>query len=258
MNNIDRVFKEKDKLLSVYFTAGFPSLNDTVVIMKHLQEAGVDMIEIGMPFSDPVADGPTIQKSSQKALKNGMTVPLLLEQLQGIRQSVQIPLVLMGYLNPVLQYGVERFCRECRTIGIDGLIIPDLPLQEWLEDYQAVFDENELYNIFLISPQTSEARVRLIDKHSSGFIYMVSSASITGARKGIAEEQLAYFRRIREMKLRNPGLIGFGISDHDTFSTACQYAPGAIIGSAFIKVLEESSDLKKDISDFVGRIRGSQ
>lgn len=258
MNNLDKVFKEKKNILSVYFTAGFPSLNDTIPIMKHLQEAGADIIEVGMPFSDPVADGPTIQKSNQKALENGMSVPLLLEQLKEVRKSIHIPIILMGYLNPVMQYGVEKFCKACQTIGIDGLILPDLPLREYKNDYKSLFEAAGIYNIFLITPQTTSERIKMIDDHSSGFIYMVSSASITGSSSGMGEEQLSYFERINAMELNHPFLIGFGISDKASFATACQYASGAIIGSAFIKALENSHHLESSIKYFVQNIKGNR
>ena len=247
--------QKKNDILSVYYTAGYPQLNDTVCIAEYLEQAGADMIEIGMPYSDPVADGPTIQQSGSQALNNGMTIRLLFEQLQDIRSRVSLPLILMGYLNPALQYGLERFCQQCQKVGIDALIIPDLPMQEYLDEYKALFESYGLYNIFLISPQTSEDRIRRIDEHSHGFIYMVSSASITGARSQITDEQIAYFERIRQMNLRHPTLIGFGISSHDTFRIACQHAQGAIIGSAFIKALAKSQRLEEDIHDFVQQIK---
>ena len=251
-HRIDQLFQQKkEKILSVYYTAGFPQLDDTVSIAEYLQQAGADLIEIGMPYSDPLADGPTIQDSSQQALDNGMSIKVLLQQLQDIRQKVDIPLILMGYLNPVIQYGVEKFCEQCQEIGIDALIIPDLPMQAYLEEYKTMFESYGLYNIFLITPQTSEERIRLIDEHSHGFIYMVSSASITGARGSITKEQITYFNRIQAMQLHHPQLIGFGISNHETFSQTCQYAQGAIIGSAFIKTLAESQDLEKDITAFI-------
>lgn len=256
-HRIDQLFQQKKKeILSVYYTAGFPEREDTVRIAEYLEQAGADLIEIGMPYSDPLADGPTIQDSSQRALDNGMSIKLLLEQLQSIRDTVNIPLILMGYLNPVIQYGVERFCQQCQQIGVDALIIPDLPMQAYLDEYKARFESYGLYNIFLITPQTSEERIRLIDEHSHGFIYMVSSASVTGAKGHITEEQVEYFNRIQGMNLTHPQLIGFGISNRDTFSRASEYAQGAIIGSAFIKVLAESDDLQKDISGFIRAIKG--
>ena len=256
-NRLTELFRRKDRnILSVYYTAGHPNLDDTVRIAEHLQQAGADVIEIGMPYSDPLADGPTIQQSGARALNNGMSISKLFAQLQHIRSTVSLPLILMGYLNPAMQYGLERFCEQCQRVGIDALIIPDLPMQEYLDEYKALFESYGLSNIFLVSPQTSEERIRLIDEHSHGFIYVVSSASITGAKSGITDEQIAYFERIRAMQLRHPTLIGFGISDHKTFRTACRYAQGAIIGSAFIKRLEASEDLKQDIDQFVGKIKG--
>ncbi|MDF9798675.1 tryptophan synthase alpha chain [Catalinimonas alkaloidigena] len=256
-NRIDQIFREKQgDILSVYYTAGFPGLNDTVRIAQYLEEAGADLIEIGMPFSDPLADGPTIQNSGTQALSNGMTIKKLFEQLSDIRSSVHIPIILMGYMNPVMQFGVENFCKHCQQAGVDALILPDLPMQEYLEEYKELFESYGLYNIFLISPQTSEDRIRLIDENSHGFIYMVSSASITGAKRGISEEQITYFKRIQAMKLQHPTLIGFGISNHETFSKACEHASGAIIGSAFIRVLEKSQSLQKDIAQYVKEVKG--
>lgn len=258
-NRIDQVFEEKKEgILSVYYTAGFPELNDTVRIAEYLEKAGADFIEIGMPFSDPLADGPTIQQSSLQALQNGMSLKLLFEQLRDVRQSVRIPVILMGYMNPVMQFGVENFCKHCQQVGVDALILPDLPMQEYLNEYKELFESYGLYNIFLITPQTSEARIRLIDEHSHGFIYMVSSASITGARSDISDEQITYFERVKAMELSNPTLIGFGISNHETFSRACSYANGAIIGSAFIKTLGESKDLEQDITHFISSVKREQ
>lgn len=256
INRLRQLFEQKENnILSVYYTAGYPELDDTVRIAKHLEQAGADVIEIGMPYSDPLADGPTIQQSGARALKNGMTISKLFEQLEDIRSTVSLPLILMGYLNPAMQYGLERFCQQCQRVGINALIIPDLPMQEYLDEYKELFEAYGLYNIFLVSPQTSEERIRLIDEHSHGFIYVVSSASITGAKLGITDEQIAYFERIRGMHLQHPTLIGFGISDQKTFQTACTYAQGAIIGSAFIKTVAESADLKQDIHQFVEQIR---
>ncbi len=256
-NRIDKVFQEKkNNLLSVYFTAGFPLVKDTPAIMEYLEEGGADFIEIGVPFSDPMADGPTIQQSNFKALKNGMTVEMLFGQLANIRQKVSIPIILMGYFNPILQYGLEKFCAECERVGIDGLIVPDLPMVDYLELYKPTFDQFGIYNIFLITPHTSESRIRLIDENSHGFIYMVSSASITGAKKDISDEQVEYFNRVKSYGLRNPQLIGFGISNYETFKTACKYASGAIIGSAFIKVLENSNNLKEDVISYIKSVKG--
>jgi tryptophan synthase alpha chain len=244
MNRINQKLKEDNlpdgkagKLLSIYFTAGYPNLDDTVTIIQSLEKSGVDMIEIGLPFSDPLADGPTIQASSTQALKNGMTTTLLFEQLKDIRNTVNIPLLIMGYFNPILQYGVDAFCKKCRDIGIDGLIIPDLPVDVYNEHYKTTFENYGLINVFLITPQTSDERIQFIDSISKGFIYMVSSASTTGVKVGFGNEQTKYFKRIAEMNLNNPQIIGFGISNNDTFTQAIQYTKGAIIGSAFIKHL---------------------
>ena len=255
-NRIDQLFENKqENILSVYLTAGFPNLNDTVTIIKELEKNGVDLIEIGMPFSDPTADGTTIQHSSETALKNGMSLKLLFEQLKDIRASVNIPLVLMGYINPVLHFGIEKFCEKCNETGIDGLILPDLPLSEYKMHYQEVFSKYGLHNILLITPQTSEKRILEIDETSGGFIYMVSSSSTTGADKKPGDFKREYFERIQGMKLKNPRLIGFGISDRPTFVNACKYASGAIIGSAFIKSVQPGKMLNKSIEKFVKEIR---
>ncbi|WP_395077755.1 tryptophan synthase subunit alpha [Flavobacterium sp.] len=237
MNRINQKLQEDKKILSIYFSAGYPNLNDTVQIIQDLEKSGVDMIEIGLPFSDPLADGPTIQKSSTKALQNGMTTKLLFEQLSNIRESVKIPLIIMGYFNPMLQYGVEAFCKKCHEIGIDGLILPDLPVDIYDEQYKDIFEKYGLINIFLITPQTSESRIRYIDSVSNGFIYMVSSASVTGNSDGFGIEQEKYFERIHKMKLNNPQIVGFGINDKQTFTQATKFAKGAIVGSSFIKSL---------------------
>jgi tryptophan synthase alpha chain len=255
-NRIKTLFEQKPQgLLSVYFTAGYPSLEDTVPIILELEKNGVDLIEVGMPFSDPLADGPTIQQSSDIALKNGMTIPKLFEQLQSIREHTQIPLVLMGYLNPVMQYGIERFCQKAREIGIDGIILPDLPLSDYVREYKQLFEDNNLSKIFLVTPQTPEKRIREIDSHTNGFVYMVSSASTTGSTNGKAVVNTEYFQRVGKMGLRNPGMIGFGIHDRDTFSQACNHAKGAIIGSAFIKALAQEGSLEKNIKTFIQSIK---
>ena len=256
MNRLDKLFATKKKdILNVYFTAGHPNLNDTETIILALEEAGVDLIELGMPYSDPMADGPTIQGSGNIALKNGMNVALLFEQVKSVRRKSNIPLILMGYFNQVMQYGEARFFRKCAEIGIDGLILPDLPLYVFEENYKALFQELDLRFSFFISPQTSEARIRQIDDLTKGFIYMVSSSSITGAKSGISNEQMTYFNRINDMQLKNPRLIGFGISNHETYATACKYSSGAIIGSAFIKTLDKADDLKSAIKGFVEMVR---
>ncbi|MCA0132894.1 tryptophan synthase subunit alpha [Winogradskyella alexanderae] len=235
MNRIQKKLQENKKLLSIYFTAGYPNIDDTVTTIQNLENSGVDMIEIGLPFSDPLADGPTIQASSTQALKNGMTSELLFKQLKDIRDTVKIPLIIMGYFNPILQFGVEAFCKTCQDIGIDGLIIPDLPVDVYHSEYKSIFESYGLINIFLITPQTSDDRIRYIDSVSNGFIYMVSSASTTGAKSGFGPEQDAYFKRIAKMDLKNPQIVGFGISNFKTFKHATTHAKGAIIGSAFIK-----------------------
>lgn len=252
MNRIEKLFKEKNSnILSIFYTAGFPKLDDTVVIAKALEESGADIIEIGIPFSDPVADGPTIQASNKVALDNGMTVVKLLEQVRLIRKEVNIPIILMGYLNPIMQYGIEKFVKDAADAGVDGLILPDLPLFEYEEHFKKLFEANNLTNTFLISPTTSEERIRKIDAVSNGFVYAVSASSTTGAKQSFTKEQLDYFSRIQKMKMKNPFLIGFGISDHDAFQTACQYSQGAIVGSAFINLLRDSKDIESEVSTFV-------
>lgn len=252
-NRIKSKLEEEGKLLSIYFTAGYPALNDTVKIIQNLEKNGVDMIEIGLPFSDPLADGPTIQESSTAALQNGMTTEILFEQLKDIRNSVTIPLLIMGYFNPIMQYGVDAFCKKCQEIGIDGLIIPDLPVDVYHEEYQSIFEKYGLINVFLITPQTSEERIRFIDSVSKGFIYMVSSASVTGAKTGFGDTQKVYFDRIAAMNLSNPQIVGFGISNSETFQAATEKAKGAIIGSAFIKFLKRYG--VNVIGDFVKTVR---
>lgn len=253
MNRINQKLQEDKKLLSIYFTAGHPQPEDTVNIIKDLEESGVDMIEIGLPFSDPLADGPTIQESSTAALKAGMTTTRLFDQLKGIRDNVSIPLLIMGYFNPILQYGVEKFCSQCRDAGIDGLIIPDLPVDVYTENYKDTFEKYGLVNVFLITPQTPPERIKHIDAVSTGFIYMVSSASVTGATSGFGEDTGAYFKRIADLKLKNPQIVGFGISDQKTFQQATEYSKGAIIGSAFIKYLNKEGAGKA--KEFVNGIR---
>ncbi len=252
MNKIIQLFKEKQKdVLAVYFTAGYPALEDTLDIATAIANNGADLVEIGIPFSDPVADGPTIQNSSKLALDNGMSVEKLLEQLEGAKKGIEAPVVLMGYLNPVLQYGVEAFCEKASSVGVDGLILPDLPLAEYESEYKDIFERYGLLNIFLITPQTSDKRIRQIDSISEGFIYMVSSTSTTGAKTGISKEQEAYFERIQKMNLKNPTLIGFGISNAATFQQASQFSNGAIIGSACIKAIEKEGNAAVHAAKFV-------
>lgn len=255
-NRINQLFVDKKKnILSVYFTAGYPGPDDTVTIIRELEKNGVSLIEIGMPFSDPVADGPVIQQSSHTALANGMSIKKLFEQLQHIREQVKIPLILMGYLNPVLQFGLENFCQKCAETGIDGLILPDLPLDVYREEFRETFEKYGLHNILLITPQTTEKRLHEIDDASTGFIYMVSSSATTGVKNKVSDFLQDYFDRIRQMQLKNPRLIGFGISNRETFENACQYAHGAIIGSAFVKALEAEGKLEDKIAGFVKSIR---
>ncbi|UYW01599.1 tryptophan synthase subunit alpha [Flavobacterium agricola] len=240
MNRIDSALQNKSNLLSIYFTAGYPNLNDTEKIIVGLKNAGVDMIEIGLPFSDPLADGPVIQASGTQALANGMSTDVLFTQLKNIREKVTIPLLIMGYFNPMLQYGVEKFCAQCQAIGIDGLIIPDLPVEIYETEYKALFEKYGLYNIFLITPQTSEQRIKYIDAISKGFIYMVSSNSTTGSTHSVSDQSEAYFKRIANYKLSNPQIVGFGIHDQASFQKATQHQKGAIIGTDFIKYITKN------------------
>lgn len=255
-NRITDLFEKKKKnILNIFYTAGFPLLNDTKRIAESLEAAGADIIEIGIPFSDPIADGPTIQESNKIALDQGMNLTLLIRQVKELRSTVTIPIVLMGYLNPVMQYGVEKFFRDAAEAGVDGLILPDLPLQEYVNNYKPLAESLNLSVSFLISPTTSEARIRQIDSVSNGFIYAVSSSSTTGAKKEFSEEQILYFKKLQSLNLENPFLIGFGISNFQTYSQACSYAAGAIVGSSFITALKESKDLPSDINSFVQSIR---
>ena len=259
-NRISTLFKEKKEgIFSVFFTAGFPNLEDTVAIIKELEKNGADLLEIGMPYSDPVADGPTIQMSNEVSLANGISIGKILQQLKDIRKEVSIPLTLMGYLNPVMQYGIERFCKEIEEIGIDGVILPDLPIDLYLDQYKDLFEQHNLSNILLVTPQTSDERIRLIDENTDGFIYLVSSNAITGKKGEISQAQIDYFDRIKAMNLKNPRIIGFGISDNDTFTTACQNAQGAIIGSEFIRSVQGASkeELAERVAAFAKRIKGA-
>lgn len=255
MNRITKLFESgKKDILSVYYTAGYPHLDDTLKIAEALQEAGADMLEIGFPFSDPLADGPTIQQSSEQALKNGMSVKLLFEQLKALRPGIRIPVLLMGYLNPVMQYGIKAFCARCGELGVDGLILPDLPMNEYEETYRPVFERNHLSNVFLVTPESSEARIRKIDELTEGFIYALSSSSTTGKEMDGSDRMLEYFRRLQEMKLKNPLLVGFGISDRKSFRKAVSYSGGAIIGSAFIRLLREKGVSYPEIEKFISKI----
>ena len=241
MNRINSLFKTKPSgILSIYFCAGHPTLNSTCDIISSLQQHGIDMIEVGIPFSDPMADGPVIQDAATQALRNGMSLRTLFSQLEGIRKDVTIPLILMGYLNPILHFGFEDFCKECVRVGIDGMIIPDLPFNDYLKDYKPIADRYDLRIIMLITPETSDERIRLIDSHTDGFIYMVSSAATTGAQREFDAAQQAYFSRINAMNLHNPRMIGFGISNRQTLEAAQQNAAGAIIGSKFVSLLQQN------------------
>lgn len=252
MNRIDKLFRSKPSgVLSVFMTAGFPALEDTRTVIRELASCGVDLVEIGMPFSDPLADGPVLQDCNQKALDNGMSLEILFEQIGNIRETVDIPLILMGYLNPVLNYGIEKFCKKASETGIDGVILPDLPVEEYNARHRVIFEKYGLHMIFLITPQTTGERIRRIENLSRGFLYMVSAASTTGAKQGFRPEQIDYFKRIREMELSLPRLIGFGISSGETFRQACNYANGAIIGSAFMKSLSGEGSLAEKVSAFV-------
>jgi tryptophan synthase alpha chain len=253
MKKLNEIFAEKKNLLSIFFTAGFPKLDDTAKIVSELRESGVDFIEVGLPYSDPLADGPTIQDSSQVALQNGMNLDIVFEQLKAIKKTNTTPLVLMGYLNQVLKYGEDKFCQACVACGIETVILPDLPMIEYENHYKLLFEKYGLTNIFLITPHTSEERIRKIDAYTDAFIYVVASASITGAKGEISQEQINYFERIKAMNLKSKLIVGFGISDNNTFTTACNYANGAIIGSAFIKELATNG--VKGINDFIKSIR---
>lgn len=245
MNRIDKLFKDKkENILSVYFTAGYPAPDDTVKVINTLEKHGADLLEIGVPFSDPMADGPVIQSSGNESLRNGMSVKKLFAQLKDVRPKASIPLILMGYLNPVMQYGFENYCQKAAECGVDGLIIPDLPFAEYVELYKPITEKYGLHMIMLITPETSQERIRMIDENTSGFIYMVSTASVTGAKSTFSEENLAYFRRVNEMKLKNPRLIGFGISNKETFDAACRESSGAIIGSKFITLLNSEPTIE--------------
>lgn len=256
MNRITNLFQtKKSGILSVYFTAGYPQLNDTASILRELEAKGVDMAEVGIPFSDPMADGPVIQASSSIALRNGMRLRLLFQQLKGIRDTVRMPIILMGYLNPIMQYGFEAFCQSCVEVGVDGMIIPDLPYADYMADYKAIADRYDLKVIMLITPETAEERVRQIDAHTSGFIYMVSSAATTGAQQSFDQQKQAYFRRIDGMGLRNPRLVGFGISNKATFEAAAAHASGAIVGSKFVQLLHGAPSIAEAVDQLLAALK---
>jgi tryptophan synthase, alpha subunit len=256
-NRLTELFQKKsNNLLNIYFTAGYPKLNDTVTVLKALEKAGVDMVEIGMPYSDPVADGPIIQQSSLDSINSGMTIKTLLGQLKDIRKEVTIPILVMGYFNTVMQYGVEKFIQEISAIGIDGVILPDLPLDEYTEHYQSLFESHNISNVSLITPNTSNERLHVIDNITQGFVYMVSTNSTTGNdAKKTEDNHDAYFNRIKNIGLKSPRMIGFNIKDKKTFTDACAYANGAIIGSAFVRMLTASTNLETDILQFVKSIK---
>lgn len=256
MNRIKQLFNKKQKdILSIYFTAGYPNLDDTSKIIKELEKNGIDLIEVGIPFSDPMADGPTIQESGTLALKNGMNLKLLFEQIKEVRKKVELPLLLMGYLNPIMQYGIENFCKKCKEVGVDGAIIPDLPFNDYTTKYKSIFETYDIKVIMLITPETSEERIRLIDENTDGFIYMVSSASTTGAQKSFDDKKVEYFQKINSMKLRNPRLIGFGISNKATLEVAQSYANGAIIGSKFITLLKDNKTIEKAVQELKNTLK---
>lgn len=258
MNRITELFQnKKDGILSIFATAGFPERDNTMDVLEVLQENGVDLIELGMPFSDPLADGPVIQNSSSVAIEKGMDLKTLFHQIEGFRSKIKVPVILMGYVNTVMQYGIEKFCKKCEEVGIDGVILPDLPFFEYQSTYKSLFDQHGLLNVFLITPQTSEERIKMLDQASEGFLYLVSSASTTGSTK-VMNNVEDYLARIQGLKLKSNSLVGFNIKDKKSYQMACKYSDGAIIGSAFIKAIdpkEASGDLKKDISNFVSSIR---
>lgn len=236
MSKLNQLFKEKpNRLCSVYFTSGYPKLNDTGEIVKNLEKAGIDFLEVGLPYSDPMADGPTIQETSSVALKNGINLDLIFNQLEEIKNEINIPLIAMGYFNQVVRYGAEKFCKKCQSVGIETLVLPDMPMIEYEQTYKALFAEYGLSNVFLITPQTSEERIKKIDALTDAFIYVVASSSITGAKGTISEQQIAYFNRIKSYNLKSTLIAGFGISSKETFDTVCSHVNGAIIGSAFVK-----------------------
>ena len=258
MNRIDELFREKQQdVLNLYYTAGFPELNDTLPVLEGLEAAGADMVEIGIPFSDSLADGPVIQVANGQALANGMSLKLLFEQLRDMRKAIRIPVVLMGSLNPVMQFGMEPFLRTCQETGVDGVILPDLPLEEYERHHAALFAAYGIHAIFLVTPETNDERLRKIDALSGGFLYAVSSSSTTGKEKNI-QHQEAYFKKLRDMDLHNPVLVGFGIRDHDTFKAACRHTNGAVIGTAYINLLREhAQDKTAATAAFIRQIKAT-
>ena len=255
MSRIQELFAaKKNRILNVYCTAGFPELNSTLTVMKALQDSGADLIELGMPYSDPLADGPVIQASGSKALENGMTIQVLLEQLSGFRKNISVPVILMGYMNPVLQYGFEKFCADAAAVGVDGLILPDLPEFEYETEFGSIIKKYGLDFVFLVTPETSEERIKKLDALSTGFLYAVSSSATTGKDKDFTEVE-KYLQRLQSMNLKNPVLVGFGIKDQETFESACKYANGAIIGTAFIKALEGTENIELSVHSFMSGLK---
>lgn len=255
-NRLTKLFEDKkSSVLNIYCTAGYPRLQSTNEVIDALQSNGADIIELGIPYSDPIADGPVIQQSNMQALENGMSIPVLFKQLEKIKDNIQVPVILMGYMNPVLQYGVEKFCEDAAAVGISGIILPDLPMYEFETQYQPLFKKHNLKFIFLVTPETSEERIRQIDNLSSGFIYAVSSSSTTGKNKAIGD-QGSYFKKLQEMKLKNPVLVGFGIKDKETFDAVCKYTNGAIIGSAYINALKSAKNVSQATNAFIKSVKG--
>lgn len=255
MNRIDKLFTEKQSdILSIYYPAGYPTIEDTMPILRELQCQGIDMVEIGIPFSDPMADGVVIQNAATKALENGISLKKLFSQIEQMRSEIQIPVILMGYLNPIMRFGFERFCQECGRTGVDGVIIPDLPLHDYIADFKEIANHHNLKMIMFISPETSSERIKVIDKEASGFIYMVSSAGTTGAKADFSQSQHDYFRRINEMKLKNPRMIGFGISNQQTYRAATGNAQGAIVGSHFVKILGEEGTIQSKVERLISSL----
>ncbi|MFY0628206.1 MAG: tryptophan synthase subunit alpha [Reichenbachiella sp.] len=255
MNRINKTISEKDNLLSIYFTAGYPHLNDTQNIIQALEKSGADLIEIGVPFSDPIADGPTIQNTNNIALENGMNVKLLFEQLLQVRKSVSLPLIMMSSVNPILQFGFDKFCAKCKEIGADGLIIPDLPIEEYIAEYKDIVEGYGLRNIILITPASTDERIRLIDENTDSFIYMVSSSATTGVNKNFATDFETFARRLQGMNLKNPLITGFGIHDKESFDQVCRYSKGGIIGSAFVKALNEAHNVTESVEKFMKQFK---
>ena len=256
MNRIDQLFRQKkQRVLNIYCTAGFPEADSTLPVMQALQDAGADIIELGMPYSDPLADGPVIQASGSKSIANGMTISKLFSDLEGFRDTIELPVILMGYMNPILQYGFENFCKKAAEVGVDGLILPDLPMYEYEMEYAKIINNNGLKFVFLVTPETSEERIRKLDRLSTGFLYAVSSSSTTGNEKSISL-QANYFKQLQDFKLNNPVLIGFGIKDKETFNAACEFANGAIIGTAYIRALENADNIQKATKEFINGIIG--